>query len=72
MEFLAVVLALYGFVVTPVTIYFYLARKKLLKKYQIDPSYETQLMFADLMRGHALFHIERVEPQNVFLRRHDG
>jgi hypothetical protein len=72
MEFLAVVLALYGFAVSVVAILLFFSRKSLIKKYQVNPGYETQLMFADLMRGHALFHIERVEPQNVFLRRHDG
>lgn len=39
------------------------------KKYEQNPSYETQLMMADLLSGNGLFKIERIETENLFYRR---
>lgn len=69
LEFLILSLSLYALASTVFGVFFFLSLRKIKNKYRVDPSYETQLMFADLMRGNALFHIERVEPQNIFLRR---
>ena len=38
-------------------------------KFKSNPSYETQLFMADMLRGDVLFHIERVPPESVFIRR---
>lgn len=43
--------------------------ESLKKKYEQNPSYETQLMMADILSGNALFRIERLETQNLFIRR---
>lgn len=36
------------------------------KKYELNPSYESQLMLAELLSGNGLFKIERIETQNLF------
>jgi hypothetical protein len=48
---------------------FQLQLKSLQNKFKDNPSYETQQFMADLLRGDVLFHIERVAPESVFIRR---
>ena len=43
--------------------------KALKTKFKLNPSYETQLFMADMLRSGALFHIERLPPEDVLIRR---
>lgn len=38
-------------------------------KFRDNPSYETQLMLADMFKGDSFFHIERIPPESFLLRR---
>lgn len=38
-------------------------------KFKANPSYETQLFMADMLRSGSLFHIERIAPEDVLIRR---
>ena len=38
-------------------------------KHQLNPSYETQLAIADLLSGNNLFRIERIDTEDLLLRR---
>lgn len=38
-------------------------------KFEKNPSYECQQLLANLLSGHALFHIETIDPENVLIRR---
>ncbi len=69
MLYLLYALALFSVLSLTLSLYFFISLQKLKHKYLTNPSLETSLMFADLMRGNAMFHIERVEPENIFLRR---
>lgn len=42
---------------------------ELQQKFQKNPSYECQQLLANLLSGHALFHIETIDPENIFIRR---
>lgn len=39
------------------------------EKFRANPSYETQLFMADMLRNGSLFHIERIAPEDVLIRR---
>lgn len=45
------------------------ALEDLQHKFKISPSYETQLFMADMLRSGVLFHIERLPPEDVLIRR---
>ena len=38
-------------------------------KFKSNPSYESQLLMADILNGHMLFHIERIPPESVLIKR---
>lgn len=44
-------------------------KRALEEKFQKNPSYECQQLLANLLSGHALFHIETIDPENIFIRR---
>lgn len=46
-----------------------LAFYELEQKFKKNPSMECQQLLADILSGHALFHIETISPQNVLLKR---
>lgn len=46
-----------------------IANIELTKKHQLSPSYETQLMMAELLTGNSLFRIERIDTEDLLLRR---
>jgi hypothetical protein len=41
----------------------------LLKKYELNPSYDCQLLLAQIMSGDGLFRIEAIDATNIFIRR---
>lgn len=43
--------------------------KELEFKFKANPSFETQQLLSDLLRGDALFHISRIAPEDVLIRR---
>lgn len=52
-----------------ISLYFYLKHRLLVKKLNENPSFETQMILADLMRSGSLLRLERVAPEHFFLRR---
>lgn len=46
--------------------YLWLALRRHLKD---NPDHHTQLILSDMMRGNALLRIERIAPEDVYLRR---
>ena len=41
----------------------------ILKKTKDNPDYKTQLILSDMFRGNAIIRVERVAPEDLFLRR---
>lgn len=71
MIYIFILLYLFSAVLTGVCVYVY--RRKVLnriseleEKFKLNPSYETQLMLADLLSGKGLFKIERLDTENLF------
>ena len=38
-------------------------------KFKANPSMESQMLLADLLHGDALFHVSRIAPEDVLIRR---
>lgn len=49
--------------------YLFFKYNSLKNKHLKNPNAETQLMMADLLSGNHLFRIERIDTENLFLRR---
>ena len=41
----------------------------LLRRSKENPNFETQLIISDMLRGNALVRIERISPEDIYLRR---
>ena len=39
------------------------------RKHELNPSYDCQVAIGELLMGTALFKIERIDSENIFLRR---
>jgi uncharacterized protein YneF (UPF0154 family) len=48
---------------------FYYKYRSITKELHKNPSYETQMILADLMTNGTLLRVERVPPEHVYLRR---